>query len=198
MSHRRGNVLLVRVSPAPDRRILDLDTECRPLAYLGQDYTTGEVTAIAAAWVDKPDKVHTWLLGEVDQATMLQGFRALYDDADMVTAHNLRKHDLPLLNGALLEANLPTLTPKLTEDTYRDLVKRAKLSVSQASLAGILGLEADKYDMSQPKWREANRLTKAGLVETRKRVTGDVRQHIELRAALHGRGLLKPPRVWTP
>jgi hypothetical protein len=116
----------------------------------------------------------------------------------MVTGHYLRKHDLPMLSGALLEFGLGTLTPKLCSDTCLDLVKHKDLSGSQEALAGMYGLPRHKHHMSQPQWREANRLTPKGLRETRKRVADDVRQHKLLRERLVAAGALKAPRVWVP
>ena len=178
-------------------RVLDFDIENRPLSYLGQDFTTAEVTAIGAGWADQA-RVHCWALGEVDGVEMLGEFRALYEQADLVTGHYIRKHDLPILNGALMEHGLPTLGPKLTSDTKLDLIKRKDLSASQESLADIYGVESPKEGMSQAAWREANRLTPAGIKETKRRVIGDVKQHRELRVALLAAGALKPPKVWTP
>jgi hypothetical protein len=50
--------------------------------------------------------------------------------------------------------------------------------------------------MSQPDWREANRLTPAGLKETRRRVIGDVKQHKNLRDKLLEVGALGAPKMW--
>ncbi len=178
-------------------RLLDFDSECRPLSYAGPDWTTAEVTAIAASWVDQK-KVHCWQLGVHDATEMLKEFVGLYNQADCVTGHFIRKHDLPLLNGALLEHGLPILGAKLTSDTYLDFIKRKDLSASQESLGEMYGLSHPKEHMSQPKWREANRLTPEGIKETRKRVVGDVRQHKQLRLSLLQAGALGPPKVWHP
>lgn len=187
----------MRLRSVAKLRILDFDCENRPLSYLGSDFTTAEITAVAASWVGEK-KVHCWLLGEATTQEMLQGFTALYDAADLVTGHYIRNHDLPIVNGALMEAGLPTLGAKLTCDTKNDLVRRKDISASQESLAEMLGLPAPKEHMSQPQWREANRLTKKGLAETRRRVVADVVQHKQLREALLTAGLLHPPRVWWP
>lgn len=187
---------LLRQSPRP-YRILDFDTECRPLSYLGGDYTTGEVTAIAASW-EGSKKMWSRLLGRDDALDMLQGFVALYNQADVVTGHYVRKHDLPILNGALLEYGLPPLGRKMVSDTYSDLVSRKYLSASQENLAAMFGLSHRKEHMNQVQWREANRLTPKGLKETKRRVAGDVRQHKELRQRLIEVGALGPPRLWKP
>jgi len=178
-------------------RTLDLDIENRPLNYAGEDFTFSEITAIA--WQFIGERQHYVLcLGEVPRRTMLLGFVAAYIQADLVTGHNVIRHDLRILNGALLEEGLSPLPPKLVSDTYRDLKKKGGVSGSQANLAHMLGLRKPKVSMSQADWREANRLTPEGIEKTKRRCVGDVKQHIALRKELLRRDWLKPPRVWTP
>lgn len=178
-------------------RWLDFDIENRPINYMGGDFTGADITAIAASWVGEK-KVHCWCLGEVSSEEMLAGFLDLYEQAGGVTGHYIRKHDLPIINGALMEFDFPTLRPKLTCDTKLDLIRRKDLSASQESLAEMLGIPAGKYHMSQPKWRSGNRLTPEGIAYTRKRVVDDVKQHKALRAKLLELGWLKSPRTWYP
>jgi hypothetical protein len=177
-------------------RILDFDVEARPLHWISGDYVSKEVTAIAWAWTDKPDDVTVHLLGETDPITMLQAFTAAYQQADMVTGHFIRGYDLPMVNGALTEYQLPPLEDKLSHDTKLDLVRRQGLSGSQENLGVMLGLENPKVKMDQSKWRSANRLTPEGLEAVRERVVGDVRQHIEMRRRLLELGYLGPPVMW--
>jgi hypothetical protein len=177
-------------------RVLDFDVECRPLSFLGSDYMTKEITAMAWAWADDPERMTCYLLGEDDAIAMLVAFRAAYDEADMVTGHYIRGFDLPLINGALTEYQLPTLSDKLVQDTKIDLVRRHGMSGSQESLGAMLKLEHPKVSMDQAKWRDANRLTPEGRAHTRERVIGDVRQHIEMRRRLLELGYLGAPSVW--
>jgi hypothetical protein len=178
-------------------RILDFDTECRPLSYLGNDYT-GEVTAIAWCWIvnGKVKDMECRLLGVDDRRWMFEDFADAYNLADMVTGHYIRGYDLPVLNGQMLDLGLPPLHDKLSHDTKLDLVKRKYISASQENLAAHLGVRAPKVQMNQVKWREANRLTPDGLTLTHKRVTGDVRQHVALRNKLIQLGWLSGPRMW--
>lgn len=180
-----------------DFRWLDLDIENRPISYLGQDFTTPDITAIA------------WSLGGTvecyvqskhsgSQRKMLAAFRRAWDEADGATGHNLRRHDLPIINGALMELELEPLDAKLVCDTYGDFKKRSGISRSQENLAEMLGIESPKIGMSTPKWRKANRLTPDGVELTRLRVIGDVVQHQALRRELLARDLLHPPKVWRP
>lgn len=178
-------------------RILDFDIENRPLSYLGSDFTTAEITAIAASF-EGERKVHVWLLGEVSLEEMLLGFLALYDQSDMVTGHYIRRHDLPHITDALAELSLGSLSGKLTSDTKLDLRLGKGISKSQENLSAMLGVKAPKVQMNQVKWREANRLTKSGLKLTRERVVGDIKQHKELRKRLLKEDLLGPPVYWSP
>jgi hypothetical protein len=177
-------------------RVLDFDIENRPLTYLGSDFTTAEVTAIAWAWTDTPDDVTVYLLGETELPAILSAFLRVYNEADMVTGHFIRGHDLPMLNGALMELKMPMLTDKLTQDTKIDLVRSKGISLSQESLGGMLNVDQSKVHMTQTKWRAANRLTPEGLAEVRARVVGDVQQHIRVRRRLLDLGYLNEPKVW--
>lgn len=196
-------------------RILDFDTENRPLAYLGGDFTTGEVTAIAWQFIGEPRTARARVLGFQCQHVnhdgdvcneyhagesyedMLGDFVRAYDEADMVTGHFIRGYDLPVINGALLEMGRAPLDDKLVHDTKQDLVTRKYLSASQENLSETLGITAPKVHMNNPKWREANRLSVEGIELTRKRVVGDVRQHIKLRERLMEIGALRAPRMWS-
>jgi hypothetical protein len=68
-------------------RILDFDIENMPLSYNGQDFTTAQITAIAASWADKK-RVHCWVLGEVTYREMIENFLELYDQADSRSGHS--------------------------------------------------------------------------------------------------------------
>jgi hypothetical protein len=177
-------------------RVLDFDCEARPLHWIGGDYVSKEITAIAWAWVDDPEGAVAYLLGETDPIEMLQKFVSVYNQADLVTGHYIRGYDLGMVSGALTEYQLPALGKKMTQDTKIDLLRFSGLSKSQESLGALLGLQHPKVQMNQAKWRAANRLQPEGLSAVRERVIGDVRQHIELRQRLLELGYLQPPRLW--
>lgn len=176
-------------------RILDFDIESRPLSYLGSDWTTGEITAIAASF-GPSEHMYCWLLGIHQPEEILDNFRRLYNEADIVTGHFIRKFDLPYINGAMLEYGRPPLAPKLVQDTKVDLIKSRSFSMSQESISGTISLPEPKKHMTQPMWREANRLHKLNL--TRERVEGDVRQHMAMRKELLRLNMLGGPRMWYP
>jgi hypothetical protein len=182
--------------PSRPPRVLDFDIENRPLSYLGSDFTTAEVTAIAWAWADQPSRVTVRLLGETGLRAILAEFVASFTQADMVTGHYITGHDLPMLNGALMECRMAPLPDKMVQDTKTHLIRSKGLSMSQESLGAMFRLDHQKVQMNQIKWRAANRLTPAGLAEVRRRVVGDVRQHIALRRELLAAGYLAPPKMW--
>jgi len=195
-------------------RVLDLDLENRPLAYLGGDYTTAEVTSVAWGWVvdgKLRGKVQCSLLGvpcyhpgcgayHIGEplAEVVLSFAAAYHEADLVTGHFIRGHDLPVINGMLLELGYPPLEPKMAQDTKQELKDSKYLSLSQESLSATLGVPAPKVQMDQRKWRTANRLEPEGLELTRQRAVGDVVQHIQMRERLLELDWLKAPKVWDP
>ena len=181
----------------PAIRILDFDAENQPLSYLGSDFTTASLTAIAWKFSNER-KFNVRLLPQDTMLEMLTDFRDALDQADLVTGHNIIKHDLPLLNAMCLEAGMAPLHPILVCDTYAHLKRRSPGFGSQATLSAMLGIKAPKIGMSTVDWREANRLTEAGVHKTMKRVVGDVRQHELLRKKLVALGWLRPPRIWTP
>lgn len=182
----------------PERfAILDFDLENRPLSYLGSDYTTGDITAIAWGWADS-DEVFCEVQTKDDRsrARMLRAFVKAYDQADMVTGHFIRGYDLPVINGALMELGMEPLGDKLTCDTKNDLKKRKYISASQENLGAMLGLEAPKVHMNTDLWRQANRLTPEGIELSRERCIGDVIQHKQLRLRLLEMNMLSGPKVW--
>ena len=184
------------VSKIRELKILDFDCEARPLSWIGQDYVTKEPTAIAWKLIGSRGKPTVFVLGEVSSVEMLTKFVEAYNQADMVTGHYIRGFDLPLINGALSDWNLPPLQAKLTSDTKLDFFKRHGMSNSQESIGAMLNIKHEKISMTQADWRSANRLTKEGIRLTKVRVSGDVEQHIEMRDEILKRGWLGPPRVW--
>lgn len=179
------------------RRILDFDIENRPLSYWYGDVTTGEITAIAWSYLD-PGNVEYRALGETTLEGMLADFVDAYNNADLVTGHYIRRHDLPTINAALFEVGLPLLSSKMVQDTCVDAARFRNFPKNQETLAAVLGIEAPKVGMNTLKWRSANRLTTDGIELTKERVIGDVIQHIALREAMLERGMLKPPSEWHP
>lgn len=198
----------MRWSSVGKLRLLCFDLENRPLAYWYDGQTTSEVTAFGWKWSDER-QVRTMLLqpdgrfrtgdGTVLPAKVAYGaFVAEMVDAGLVYGHNIRRHDLPMLNAQLLRLQLPMLPALRTTDTCRDLPKLAGVSKSLENMAAMYGLKGGKLKMTQPGWEDANRLTPGGVEQARRRVAGDVLLQERLWSKLMELGLLGPPRVWRP
>lgn len=190
------------------KRYLCFDLENRPLAYWYDGQTTSEITAFGWKWSDE-DTVHSLLLrndglfqapgGEIWAGNQIYDFfRTVLKSADVVYGHNIRRHDLPMLNAGLLRRQLPVLPTLLTSDTLSDYPKRAGMSRSLENLAAMYGLEGEKYHMSQPAWEKANRLSDDGMELARKRVVADVLLQERLREKLMALEILKDPKAWRP
>lgn len=182
-------------------RVLGFDIEARPLGWYGGDWVHKETTAIAWAWADDPEttiEVHMLTRRAGSGRAMLRAFYKAYQEADVVTGHYIRGFDLPVLQWSYAEYELPLLGAKLTHDTKGDLIKMQGLSKSQENLGSAMGIDAPKVAMSMDNWREANRLTPKGLALVEERVKGDVIQQLQMRAELMRRGLIGPPKLWTP
>lgn len=187
-------------------RILDLDVECRPMAWYGGDWVTKEITAFAWRFTDEPEEsTKVWLLTPsktwdqhiAKRRRGMERFLLDYNKADMVTGHYIRGFDLPLLNGTCIRLGLHPLKAKLSHDTKIDLIRMSGLSKSQENLAAYFDLKHEKEKMNTHTWEIANSLVQEGRVETKRRVVGDVNQHIEFREELLARHALQPPTVWT-
>jgi hypothetical protein len=190
---------LIRPAPEGVRRVLDFDIETRRIGFhsAGKFSPDGcEPVAIAAGWADE-EQVHVWSLSESEPWQMLRSFRHLWDMAGIVTGHYIRKFDLPIINGALLEHGLPLLSPKLTQDTHGDFVRVAGFSKSQENLSLMLQTGSKKVHMADNDWRQIARLDKAAMQQCRERVVGDVVQHKQDRVALLQAGALRAPKVWS-
>ena len=203
-------------------RILDFDIENRPLSYWIPDRPTAEITAIAWMWRGDHDSIDCVLLAPpcwhkghedrcpdmpdyvVSEREMLARFVAVFNQADMVTGHYIRRHDLPITNAMLYEMDVPLLEQKMTSDTKLDMFKKADLPATQEFLLEQLqpvcplGIPLEKYHMSQKSWREANRLTPKGSELTKRRVMTDVHAHSHMREEMLSRGWLGSPKLWVP
>lgn len=194
------------LQPSTRDKILCFDLENRPLAYWYDGMCTSEITAFGWKW-HHYHEVHTMLLtndGHFEDdlgirwpsATAHETFSTILQSADIVYGHNIRRHDLPIIQAHLLRLHLPPLGELTTTDTLRDYPKRGGMSASLANLAAYYGLEGEKKVMTQNDWEDANRLTSSGIPLARERVVGDVLLQERLRDKLLELEILKAPRTW--
>lgn len=188
-------MLQVQISSRPLRALV-LDIENRPLSYW-YDRPTAEVTVIAYKWYGRK-KTHVLMQDpSTSVAEILSEFRPVYEEAELVIGHNVREHDLRILDGAFVEQNLPGLPAKWTADSLKDLRRWKDIPKSLEYLADLLGAPYQKFHMTQHSWREANRFEERGLELARKRCAVDVQVTEWVYDEVRRRGLLtKSPRIW--
>jgi hypothetical protein len=138
----------------------------------------------------------------VSYATLLDGaeymfgmFLEAYNEADMVTGHNLIRFDLPVVQADLMRLGFPSLRPKKVQDTIR--IRRTKgFKKGQDNLLTLLRVPEQKMALNWQQWQDAYEESDwATVIE---RVTSDVRGHKLLREKMLTRGWLRPARVWSP
>ena len=188
--------------------ILCFDLENRPSAYWYDGQTTSEITAFGWKWSNERNVRYMLLQNDGtfvdDTGETLQDCEAYeffvqeLQNAALVFGHNIRQHDLPILNAALIRRKMPKLRPILTHDTHKDMTRRKDLSVSLENLTKLLEIGGKKMGMAQSEWEEANRLTPQGIEKAKKRVTSDVLLQIKLRNELRKLGYLRAPKIWAP
>ena len=183
-------------------RILDFDLECRPGFWYGGDWVSKIIAAAAWKWVGEKGRVRSEVVIGLSKVEMLRVVKAVSDairEADVVTGHYIRGFDLPLLNGAMMRLGLPSMPVVMAQDTKTDLDRAHGLSKSLENLGAMFELRHPKVHMGLQSWEDGLVFFEpAGLIEVRKRVEGDVLEHVELRARLLAEDRLSPPAVWTP
>lgn len=186
-------------SPKPPN-VLVWDLENRPLSYWYDGRSTAEVTVIAYKWLDSHQaEVLAMKKGDRGNKKILKDFLPVYDEADILIGHNIRRHDLPILNGAYIENGMEPLKPKATIDTLAGLRKWKDLPRSLEYLCDFLGCPFPKFHMTQDSWRKANRLEDDGLNLARERCAIDVRATEWVYHELLRLGLLDPKvKRWAP
>jgi hypothetical protein len=177
--------------------ILDFDVECLPGHWIGGDYVSKIITAVAWSWHGEDEiRVYTHYDHTPDMLAVMLADRLQV--ADIVTGHYIRGFDLPLINGMLFRgkhAPLPRLT---TVDTKLDLIKNFGRSQSQENLSAMLGVDEPKVKVSLHDWENFNLRVDGAEAAGIERVAGDVAQHKALYANLIDVGWLGGPRAWEP
>jgi hypothetical protein len=90
------------------------------------------------------------------------------------------------------------LDRKLSFCTKDDLVPVSGMSKSMENLSAMFETNHQKFPMNTALWEKANMLLPEGIELTKKRVTRDVIEHVELFETLRDAGALGPPKMWGP
>jgi hypothetical protein len=182
-----------------DARILDFDMESMAAGFADPAWVPQKITCIAWSWIgyDAVNSVISTQMGffiPSIRAEMLAQFMPVFEQADMVTGHNLLRHDLPLLRAECLRLGLAPPKPKMVQDTMR-LGKTKGLKKGQDNLGGLLRTQQEKQAMDWEAWEQAYEDPTWQLV--RDRAESDVVMHKEVRQKMLDRGgWLSSPVPW--
>src|SRR3954467_7739564 len=141
-------------------RAVCFDLENRPSAYWYDGQTTAEISAFSWKWSDEktvqsmlliPDNFYQCEDGtRVPYEMAHKRFRDVLTSSGLCYGHNVRRHDLPMVNSWLLRLKMDVLPPLLTTDTLKDIPKRGHMSASLENLASLYQLPGKKFTMAQP------------------------------------------------
>jgi len=122
--------------------------------------------------------------------SIAEEFRVVWDQADFVAGHNIRRHDIKIIDGMYTTLDLPLLERKRTVDTYLDQPKMQGFSRSLENLAARWGCPIKKMHLEEHVWEAAYDGVPWAVDVMRRRVQGDVAINLWLYHELVQRGLL--------
>lgn len=114
--------------------------------------------------------------------------------ADMVTGHNLERHDLPVINAECMRLGLEPIRSVLVQDTMR-LFRSKGFRKSQENLGVLLQIPEKKLHLGWQAWENA--YAEADWQTIRDRCESDVLMHKQMRVKLLDMGYLRKPRQWS-
>ncbi len=133
----------------------------------------------------------------------LERFRTdCWNPATLVCGHNVRQHDNPIVNAAILRVTAgrgAPLAPKMCCDTLRDLVRLKGVGRSLEALGIYFGLGDRKHHLSEAEWEELWEMDtpdKRDVVIDR--CLSDVALNIQIGTILRDNEWLNDPKVWRP
>lgn len=181
-------------------RILDFDMESLAAGFADPEWVPQKITCIAWSWVgyEEVNSVISTQMGffipEI-RKTMLAAFMPVYEQADMVTGHNLLRHDLPLLNAECMRLGLEKPSPKLVRDTMR-IGKTKGFKKGQDNIGRLLKTQEEKQAMDWQAWEYAYEdPTWQRVID---RCESDVVMHKQILEKMIVRDWLRKPVTWTP
>lgn len=170
--------------------ILDFDTENGPGFYWYDDTTTSLLHTVSSAWVHNPGTMLTqttkWYSKRGLQVEPLHEFRYRVEHADIVTGHNILKHDIPLLNAHMDRTGQARLKWPHVVDTMKLRQGVRGLPKSQEYLLDLFDIEAEKMRVPLSVWERAWRGEPEASAIVVERCESDVLGHIALYKALVG------------
>lgn len=172
-------------------KVLDFDTENVPGFYWYDGKASDRLHTVCWSWMDEDyvaESTTVWVeKSGLELDSNLEAFWAAVEKADAVTAHNIKRHDVKLLDAYRFRNGLPPLRWPHIIDTMDMAPKGGGMSRSQENLATMEALIQEKPHLPLVVWEEAARGDPDACREVVERCVADVRQHKALYKALSGR-----------
>jgi DNA polymerase elongation subunit (family B) len=191
----------MRLRSTGQGRILDFDIETIAAGFADPEWVPQKITCVAWSWIDS-DTVESTVCGPLGifgkperRAKMLKPLLAALAEADMVTGHNIRRFDLPVIQAEVMRLGLPSLQPMLVQDTIKLRASKG-FKKGQDNLGRLYRIADEKLALDWQAWQDA--YDEDGWQTIRDRAESDVTMHKQLRAALIELDYLKEPRRWAP
>lgn len=181
-----------RTDPPKPLVVLDFDTENSPAFYWYDEKSTDVLHTIAASYLDD-EEVFSWQRRWDPKRGLLfpqkgyLAFKAMVEQADVVTCHNVIRHDVPLLRAYAFRESLPEIQWPRVEDTMKMVGKGKGLPKGQEYLADHFKLGERKMHVGLHTWERASLGDPEACQIVRERCESDVRSHKELYRALRRR-----------
>lgn len=167
-------------------RILDLDLESVPGFWWYEEKCTDLLHTLAWAWHDDPKNVRCeqvrWSRTEGMHfpPRAFEAFRKDVERADILTAHNIVRFDIPMLNAHADRTRVPRIQWPMVVDTLQ-LIKNSKgASRSQEALADRYDLGEKKFKVALGTWEKSARGHPEAMAIVAERCISDVKSHIQL------------------
>jgi DNA polymerase elongation subunit (family B) len=191
----------MRLHSVGQGRILDFDIETIAAGFADPEWVPQKITCVAWSWIGT-DVVESRVCGPAGlfgkpqlRAKMLAPLLKALGEADMVTGHNIRRFDLPVIQAEVMRLGLPSLKPVLAQDTIKLRTSKG-FKKGQDVLGRLYRIADEKLSLDWQAWQDA--YDEDGWQTIRDRAESDVAMHKQLRAALIELDYLKEPRRWSP
>jgi hypothetical protein len=185
-----------------EERVLDFDMESVAAGFADPEWVPQKITCIAWSWIGSDQVEYVTCGGSAGlyekpqlRSAMIRKFLRVFNQATMVTGHNLLRHDLPVLNAECMRLGVDVLEPIRVQDTMR-FSKTKGFKKGQDNIAGMLRTYERKKSMDWQQWEDAYAVK--GWPEVIERAVSDVTMHKQMRHAMKEAGWLKPSRMWYP
>jgi len=180
-------------------KILSFDTECVAAGFEDPAFVPAKIICVAWSWVgqDNVDSRISTPMGVFGNPSlrrdMLAALLEQIGKAEMLTGHNIDRHDLPRINAECMRLGLQPVRHALVQDTMR-LCRSLGFKKGQDNLGVLFKSPHRKLALNWQEWENA--YDEDGWETVRKRCESDVIGQKFNRQILLDLGYLRPPSQW--